>query len=57
MKHQYKLIFATVVLLSGATIYGVHYQRQQERIFMRRLILKELEERREKKKLAKESSP
>lgn len=39
-----KVIFAFVVLTSCGIIYGVHYQRQQERLFMRRVVIKELEE-------------
>lgn len=44
MKSKY--IFGFVVLASCGIIYGVNYQREQEKLFMRRNVLKEIEERR-----------
>lgn len=39
-----RYIFAFVVLSSCGIIYGVHYQAEQQRLFMRRYVIKELEE-------------
>lgn len=44
-----KVVFSFIVLASCGLIYGVHYQREQERLFMRRGILRELEEERLKR--------
>lgn len=48
-----RLVFSFVVLASCGIIYGVHYQKEQERLFMRRGVLKELEEYRESERLKK----
>lgn len=48
-----KIIFTLIVLASCGVIYGVHYQRQQERLFMRRFVIKELKEFREAQRLSK----
>lgn len=50
-----RFVFGFVVLASCGIIYGVHYQREQERIFMRRGVIKELEEYRESEKFKKKT--
>lgn len=50
-----RLVFGFVVLASCGIIYGVHYQREQERLFMRRGVIKELEEFRESERLKKKA--
>lgn len=46
-----KFVFGLVVLTSIGIIYGVHYQHEQERLFMRRRILREIAEQNELAKL------
>lgn len=45
-----KVFFGIVVLASCGVIYGVHYQREQERLYMRRYVIQELKEYRELQK-------
>lgn len=48
MTNRGRLVFGIVVFISFGIIYGVHYQRQEERKFMRRGILRELQEQKRK---------
>lgn len=42
-----KLFFGFIVLATGVTIYSVHQQREREKQFMRRLVIRELKEMKE----------
>lgn len=48
-----KLVFSLVILASSAVIFGVHYQREQEKKFMRRGVMRELEQIKESNRLKK----
>lgn len=52
LSSMYKLIFGAVVVSTCCIVYGVHYKRQSERAEMRKNVIRELKELRQKRREA-----